>query len=318
MDQRIAGRPTHLVFNRRRFLAGASALIAAGFLPKHVLALAGPVSFKQGTANITVVSDGELVLPVGIISPDAPQDQLKALLVAAGVTGTEFRPATNITLIRTGGDLILFDTGSGSEFQPTAGKVLESLAMAQVEPAAITKVIFTHAHPDHVWGTVNKDGKLNFPNASYHVAEAEWNFWMGKDILTQMPKEMHPFVLGAQKHFNGVKDRLTMLKPGDEVAGGIKVLDTSGHTPGHISFEVAGDGGLILVADSIANPVVFFPHPEWHFGFDSIPDVAAKARAKLLDRAAAEKIKLLGYHWPYPGLGFAEKKNGAYQYVAAS
>jgi glyoxylase-like metal-dependent hydrolase (beta-lactamase superfamily II) len=195
--------------------------------------------------------------------------------------------------------------------------VLESLAMAKVEPSQITKVIFTHAHPDHVWGTVNKDGKLNFPNASYYVSEAEWNFWMGKDIFNQMPKEMHPFVLGAQKHFGGVKDRVTMLKPGDEFVGGIRVLDTFGHTPGHISFEVAGDGGLIIVGDAITQTMVFFPHPDWHFGFDAIKDLASANRAKLLDRAASEKIKMLGYHWPYPGLGYAEKKNNAYRYVAA-
>jgi glyoxylase-like metal-dependent hydrolase (beta-lactamase superfamily II) len=141
---------------------------------------------------------------------------------------------------------------------------------------------------------------------------------MDKDILTEMPKEMYGFVLGAQKHFNGVKDRLTMLKPGDEFVGGIKVLDTPGHTPGHISFEVAGDGGLIIMGDAIVSTAVFFPHPEWHFGFDSIPEMAAKTRSTVLERAAGEKLKLLGYHWPYPGLGFAEKKDNAYRYVPAA
>ena len=63
--------------------------------------------------------------------------------------------------------------------------------------------------------------------------------------------------------------------------------------------------------------LVGFPHPEWRFGFDAIPGLAVANRKKLLDRAANEKLKLLGYHWPYPGIGHAEAKDGAYQFVAA-
>jgi glyoxylase-like metal-dependent hydrolase (beta-lactamase superfamily II) len=273
--------------------------------------------FKQGAADITVVSDGHLVLPTAILAPDAPPDQFKALLAAAGVTGEEVKPATNVTLVKSGADLILFDTGSGIEFQPTAGKLVENLKLAGIDPQAVTKVVFTHAHPDHIWGTVNAAGALNFPNAAYYCAAAEWDFWMGKDILTQMPKEMHPFVIGAQKHLKGAEPRITMVKPGDEIAAGIRVLDTFGHTPGHVCFEVAGDGGLIIVGDAIPVPAIWFPHPEWRFGFDAIPELAIASRTRLLARAAAEKLKLLGFHWPYPGIGHAEARDGAFHYVAA-
>jgi glyoxylase-like metal-dependent hydrolase (beta-lactamase superfamily II) len=140
---------------------------------------------------------------------------------------------------------------------------------------------------------------------------------MDPDIFTKMPQEMHPFVTGAQKHLSGVKDKVTMLKPGDDVVTGIRVLDTAGHTPGHVSFEVAGGEGLIIVGDSIPAPAVFFPHPDWRFGFDSIPDLAIEARKALLDRAATDKIKMIGFHWPYPGVAYAERKDNAYSYVAA-
>lgn len=318
MTSSVKALPAHLTFNRRRFLSGAAGLVAAGFLPEKVLALAGPHNLKVGSTDVTVVSDGNLVLPTSIIAPDAPAEQLQQLLQAAGVTGQEIRPETNITLVKTGNDLILFDTGCGSGFQPTAGKVLESLSLAKVEPATITRVVFTHAHPDHIWGTVASGGALNFPNASYHVSESEWNFWMAPDILDKMPKEMHPFVLGAQKHLNGVKDRITMFKPGDSLVAGVSVIDTAGHTPGHASFEIADGEGLIIVGDAIPSPIVFFPHPEWHFGFDAIGDLAAANRAKLLDRAANERKPMLGYHWAYPGLGYAERKDGAYRFVAAA
>ena len=128
-----------------------------------------------------------------------------------------------------------------------------------------------------------------------------------------MPKEMHPFVLGAQKHLKGAEPRITMVKPGDDIVTGIRVLNTHGHTPGHVSFEVAGDGGLIIVGDAVGFPAVVFAHPEWRLGFDGIPDLAIANRKALLQRAAADKIKMLGFHWPYPGVGHAEAKGSGFQ-----
>jgi glyoxylase-like metal-dependent hydrolase (beta-lactamase superfamily II) len=306
-----------ITVDRRKFLAGAGALIAAGLLPRNALALAGPYSFKQGALDVTVVSDGHLVLPISILSPDAPPEELKAILTSIGVTGDKVEPQTNATLIKAGSDLILFDTGSGNEFQPTAGKLVENLKGAGVAPESITKVVFTHAHPDHIWGTA-PGGKLTYPNASYYAASAEWDFWMNPETVNKFPKEMQGFVTGAQKHWTATKDKVTMVKPGDEIAAGIKVLDTTGHTPGHVSFEVPGGEGLIIIGDAIAVPAIFFAHPEWHFGFDANNDAAVATRQKLLDRASTDKVKLLGFHWPYPGVGYAEKKGSGYQYAPAT
>jgi glyoxylase-like metal-dependent hydrolase (beta-lactamase superfamily II) len=96
---------------------------------------------------------------------------------------------------------------------------------------------------------------------------------------------------------------------------GVGVIDTAGHTPGHVSFELAGGDGLILTGDAITVPTVFFAHPDWAFGFDADGELAGKSRRMLLDNAATGKKLMLGYHWPYPGLGRAEAKDGAYVYV---
>jgi glyoxylase-like metal-dependent hydrolase (beta-lactamase superfamily II) len=221
-------------------------------------------------------------------------------------------------LFRQGGDVILMDTGSGGNFAPTAGKVIESLKAAGVEPGAVTKVIFTHAHPDHMWGSLGADGKPVYPNASFHVAEAEWNFWMAPDLASKMPKDMEGMVKTTQSQLSGIKEKVSMFKPGSEVLPGIAVIDTAGHTPGHVSFELAGGDGLIVTADAITNPLVFFPHPEWKFGFDADHDTAIANRKKLLDMASTGKKKLIGFHWPYPGIGMAEAKSGAYVYVPVS
>jgi glyoxylase-like metal-dependent hydrolase (beta-lactamase superfamily II) len=132
-----------------------------------------------------------------------------------------------------------------------------------------------------------------------------------------MPKEMEGFIKGTQAQFAGMKEKIAFFQPGGEIAPGLNVLDTAGHTPGHVSFEMAGGDGLIITGDAIANPAVFFPHPDWKFGFDADNDAAIAKRKQLLDMAAGKK-KLLGYHWPYPGIGMAEKKDGAYVYVPAA
>jgi glyoxylase-like metal-dependent hydrolase (beta-lactamase superfamily II) len=307
-------RPLQLT--RRQMLRASAALAGTAMLPPRLWAQAAPHSFQQGEFEVTVVSDGHLVLPSSVLAPDAPPEERQALLDALGI-GEEVQPATNAVLIRSGSDLILIDVGSGGEFQPeTTGKLAESLAAAGVDAGAITKVVLTHAHPDHIWATA-VDGGLRYPNASYYVSAAEWHFWMDPDLKTKMPQEMHGFVDGAVKHLAAVKDKMTMLKAGDDVVTGISVLDTAGHTPGHISLEVAGGEGLIITADSIASADVFLPHPDWTFGFDADPALAVTNRKALLDRAAADKMKMLGFHWTYPGVGFAERKDNAYVYVPA-
>lgn len=311
--------PHSVQLSRRHFLAGAAALSTASAWPGLVWAQAAPHSFKQGDFEVTVVSDGHLLFPMAAIAPDAPPEELKALLEAAGqLQGDQAMPAANAVLIRSGSDLILLDTGSGPGFQPTAGKLPESLAAAGVKPEDITKVVFTHGHLDHLGGTVGDGGSgLRYPNAAYYVAGTEWDFWTDPTLLSKAPAEMHGFITGAQQNLAAIKDKVTMLKPGDDVVTGIRVIDTAGHTPGHVSVEVAGGEGLVVVGDAAVNPFVFFAHPEWRFGFDADPALAVKNRKSLLDRAAADKIKLIGFHWKYPGVGFAERKDNAFSFVPA-
>ena len=308
---------SNLILDRRKFLSVAAGLIAAGMLPKHVLALAGPYTFKQGNFDITVVSDGTLMLPLSVVSPDAKPEDLSVLL-GAQVQGDKAQFEVSPLLLKSGSDVILLDTGAGGNMSPTAGKLAESLKATGTEPGAITKVIYTHAHPDHLWGTIGGDGKSVFANASFHVAEAEWNFWVAEDLVSKMPKDMEGMVKGIQGQLAAIKEKVTMFKPGSELVSGLNVIDTAGHTPGHVSFELAGGDGLVITGDAITNPAVFFAHPDWKFGFDADGATAAASRKKLLDMAASGKKKMLGYHWPYPGLGMAEAKDGAYVYVPQS
>jgi glyoxylase-like metal-dependent hydrolase (beta-lactamase superfamily II) len=303
----------HLL-NRRRFLAGSAALAAVPLMPWQALAqMQAPYSFKQGDLEVTVVSDGSLRMPMNLVSPDASAEQLAEIAKRLGWTSGNAEPAANPVLIRSANEVVLFDTGSGKS--ETAGQLLGSLNAVGIEPAHVTKIVFTHGHPDHIWGTTLDDGALVFPNAAYYVGGTEWNFWTAPDLAGKVPEQMIQVVNGAQKNFSAVKDRVTMIKGGDEVIPGVKALDTPGHTPGHLSFEVAGGEGLLITGDATTNQIVSFEHPEWKFGFDADHDTAIKTRQSLLDRAATDKIKLIGFHWLYPGVGFAERKDNAYRYV---
>lgn len=311
--------PTHITVDRRKLLLGAGALIAAGLLPRDILAQTAPHSFAHGDVTVMVVSDGSLVLPISLLGGNASPEEVKAVLAAIGVTGDTIKPAASPTLIKAGNDLILFDTGAGAGLYETAGKLKETLAAANIDPASITKVVFTHAHPDHLFGTSADGGALTFPNAQHYVAQAEWDFWTHPDTPGKLPEQMRPMALGAQKHLGATKEKVVLVKPGEEIVAGITVIDTKGHTPGHVSFAVPGDGGgLIILGDVMNNPHVYFAHPEWHFGFDADKEQAVATRKAILDRAATDKVKLLGYHWTYPGLGYAERDGTAYKFVPAS
>ena len=304
----------YLIVDRRKFLTLAGGLVAAGLMPKSALALAGPYSFKQGAYDVSVVSDGTLKLNIPSVFPGASVDEIKKLIGVA-VVGDDAQFEVNVLLLRQGSEIVMIDTGTGAGNQPTAGQLLESLKTVGVEPSAVTKVIYTHAHPDHLWGSVGKDNALTFANASFHMAENEYNFWAAPDLASKMPEGMQGMIMGTQNQLAAIKEKTVFFKPGAEILPGLMALDTPGHTPGHVSFEMAGGDGLILTGDAITNAGVFFAHPEWKFGFDADHETAVKSRKSLLDMASTAKKSMLGYHWPYPGIGRAEAKDGAYMFV---
>ena len=298
--------------DQQRGFGPGSPLKAGSFPPES----STNFSFAHGTFAITVVSDGFITVPIEIVAPEASPDERAQILRRTGqqVSGL-VESKTNIPIIRSGEDLIIVDVGSGDKYQASDGRLSENLVAAGIDARAITKVVFTHAHPDHVWGTLTPDGSLRFPNATYYVGAAEWDFWMDPDYLNHMPSELHEFAQGARRDLTAINDRVVMLKPGDDIVTGLRVIDTAGHTPGHISLEMAGSDGLIISADAATNEIASFQHPKSRFGYDTIPELAIRNRARLIDRAASDRTKLLGYHWTYPGVGFAERKGLGYRYV---
>jgi glyoxylase-like metal-dependent hydrolase (beta-lactamase superfamily II) len=211
-----------------------------------------PYSFTQGEFEITVLSDGFICIPGDILVPDGTPEQRAATLARVDSSDGMVRPKTNIPVLRKGTDVILVDIGAGDKYQATDGRLAENMKQADIDPMSVTKVVFTHAHPDHIWATLKDDGSLRFANATYYVGGAEWDFWMDPDYLANMPAALHDFAKGTQRDLSAIKERVILLKPGDDVVTGLRALDTAGHTPGHLSFELGGGEGLLIAVD-VAN-----------------------------------------------------------------
>ena len=158
---------------------------------------------------------------------------------------------------------------------------------------------------------------MNYPNATYYVGGAEWNFWMNSDVATSLPADFRGIVPRTQRALAAIAGRVTFVKQGDTIVPGMQVLDTPGHALGQFSLELDGEGGLIITADALTHEVISFEYPEWVNGFDLISDIAIANRRKLLGRVAADRSKILGFHFRYPGIGYAEALDSAYRFVAA-
>lgn len=300
--------------NRREFIAGAAAAATLSALPVPALAAH---KITLGDFEVTTFSDGHIPLPSDFPAPNAPATEREAAMQRAGYVGNPYKSPINVTLIKTPNDLILVDMGSGPRFVSTAGKLEASLGDAGVDPAEVTKVVVTHGHPDHLWGAVNDFDELSFPEAEYYVAEKEFAFWMGDDAMNSLPEDRKSFAVGAKSRFKAIEDKLKFVKEDDEIVSGLAVIETNGHTQGHISFELkSGSDSLVVLGDALTNSVISFEHPDWKPAADHVPDLAVATRKRLLDRLHHSKSKIIGYHLPPPGMGMVVKSGSGYAYEA--
>ena len=302
-----------MIFNRREML-GATAFLAASAIPtSRPFAATGTAA---ETLGITSLSDGSLSFPLSFYLLNIPAEESRSLLQANGLSPDSVTPDCNLTLFRDGDRVILFDAGAGSRFLDSVGLLPETLENAGIDPQDVTDIVFTHAHPDHLWGVLDDFDEPLFSNATHHISKAEWDFWIADDTIDGMPDAQKSFAAGAKRNLEAIEDRVERFEFETEVLPGVFAVDTSGHTPGHTSFEIRRDGqGFVVIGDAIAHPVISFQKPGWSLGTDQDPEKAITVRKSLLQRLADEKIGCLGYHLVKPGTGFVERHAGAFRFV---
>ena len=291
---------------RRTFLASASAA-----LPFRAFA-GGTLSL--GAMRIDTLSDGSLVLPADFILGGMPQDELAAILARHGMPTDRYEPPCNLTLLRDGTNTVLFDAGSGHDFMPSAGKILDALDAAGVAPEEITHVVFTHGHPDHLWGVLDDFDEPLFAGAEHLMGAVEHAYWTDPATVDTIGEARASFAAGAKRRLEAME--MTLFADGDEILPGVTAVMTPGHTPGHMAFALqSAEGRVMLTGDALGNPHVAFERPGWASGSDQDPAMAADTRAALLARLVEGGGAVIGFHLPEGGIGRAERDGEAYRFV---
>ncbi|WP_420860622.1 MBL fold metallo-hydrolase [Algirhabdus cladophorae] len=269
-----------------------------------------------GSGTLTTVSDGNLTLPGSFLFDAMPQGELSSILADYNLATDQITPDCNLALYRDSERTVLFDVGSGPDFMPTAGTIVDSLEALGLAPEDITDVVFTHAHPDHIWGLLDDFDEPLFYNANYMMGRAEWDYWWNPNTVSEIGEARAAFAVGAKRRMEAIKDIVTFFEDGQEVLPGIAALSTPGHTPGHMAFEVrSGSRGALVCGDAIGNHHVAFRKPNWLSGSDQDPDTAVATRNMLFDRLTGEDLAVIGFHLPQGGIGRVDKMGDGFVFV---
>lgn len=278
--------------------------------------------YKIGDIGVTVLSDGFRIttsLDGYILNVEKPE--LLAVLAEAGLPIDHMKNVYNPVLIETGGRRVLIDTGIGEAmFKQTKGergRLLLNLAAAGIDRSAIDTVVISHFHPDHVNGLLMADGMPAFANAEILVPEREWAFWMDDSEMARASEgRMAEMFHSNRRVFEALGRKVTRFAWDQEVAPGVTVVGTPGHSIGHTSFLVSSGTARLFIQGDINNQsVVFSRYPEWHGGFDQDPVEASATRRRVYAMLAAEKMLLQAYHHPFPGLAQVEQDGTGFRVV---
>jgi glyoxylase-like metal-dependent hydrolase (beta-lactamase superfamily II) len=311
---------------RRTLLAGSALGGAALATPLGSATAAAPPAGKEtpgiyryriGTFELTALYDGIWYRPItDKFIRNAPFAEVEHALDLAFMPHDKLATPFTALVVNTGQKLILIDTGTGGQIAASAGALRDNLVAAGLDPNAVDRIVISHFHPDHINGIKDKDNALIFPNAEIMVPGPEWAYWMDDANLNAAPADTKETFLNQRRVFSDIARNVTHFEPGKEIAPGIETLAAPGHTPGHTVFAIhSGDQSLLVLSDTAQHPAVFARHPDWQAAFDVDGPQAVATRKKIFDRAAADRMLVTGYHFPFPACGHLIKTASGYEHV---
>jgi len=187
--------------DRREFLrtTGCLAAVASGLAASANANENKRPVLTLGENKITILSDGVMHLPVPMILPDnlINPTERDDYLQSKQLSAKQLSQDCNITLVKQQDKTIIFDVGAGPNFMPDTGKLFEELEAKGIDSQEVTDVVFTHAHPDHLWGLLDDFDEPLFPNAQYHMHKNEWEYWLNDNTLSNTPDNRKAFVVGT-------------------------------------------------------------------------------------------------------------------------
>lgn len=277
-------------------------------------------ALKVGDIDVLVISDGVLPLPTEMLGHNVDQAEREKWFQEMYLPQSVFDWALNVLVVRSGDRTILVDAGLGTDPDlqlPRAGQLIRRLGAAGVDLAEVTDVVITHMHMDHIGGLLVDGVKEHLrPDLKIHVAASEVEFWKSPDFTrTNMPEGFPNALRTTAKQFwTEYSDYVRTFDDEHEVAPGVRVHRTGGHTPGHSVVRLASDGqALTFAGDAVF--AVGFDQPNWHNGFEHDPEEAARVRIQLLNELAGTGELLVATHLPFPSIGRVSVEGDAFRWV---
>ncbi|MEO0999874.1 MAG: MBL fold metallo-hydrolase, partial [Pseudomonadota bacterium] len=270
-----------------------------------------------GGFEVTTLLDGAAPFPEpqGIFGTDQSVADVEAALAAADLPTGAIEIGFAPTLVNTGAELVLFDTGNGAGAQPARGNLLSAMEAAGYSADQVDVVVITHMHPDHIGGMMT-DGAPTFPNARYATGRVEYDFFASEDRIGSPVEGLHQMVTNLVAP---MADRMSFLEPGQSVVSGIDAVNAFGHTPGHMAYHIESEGKRLMVTADAANHFVLsLEHPDWHVRFDADKAAAAATRRQLFGMLDADGVPFVGYHMPFPAMGFVTASGSGFRWTPAT
>jgi glyoxylase-like metal-dependent hydrolase (beta-lactamase superfamily II) len=264
-------------------------------------------ALKVGEIDVLVISDGVLPIPARTLAHNVEPAVRAAWLEDQFLPPETLDWPLNVVVVRSGGRTILVDAGLGADpdlHLPKAGQLIHRLEAAGIDLASVTDVVLTHMHMDHIGGLLIDEVKEQLrPDLRIHVAAAELKFWEAPDFSRAVMPPGFPDALrrAAKRFVNLYHNQLRPFEEEHEVAPGVVVRRTGGHTPGHSVVRLASGGDRLTFAGDLVFQVGF-DHPDWHNGFEHDPEESARVRVSLMRELAATREPLVATHLPFPSI----------------
>ncbi|GAA1698858.1 MBL fold metallo-hydrolase [Mycolicibacterium murale] len=278
-------------------------------------------ALQVGDIDVLVISDGVLPITAVTMATNAPPAALSAWLQDMYLPPEVLDWPLNVAVVRSGSQIILIDSGLGTEFPdfPRAGQLALRLEGAGIDPASVTDVVLTHLHMDHIGGLLvdGLRGRLR-PDLRVHLAAAEAEFWEAPDFSkTVMPAPIPEVLRSTAAQFLDVyRNQLRPFETEYEVAPGVLLRRTGGHTPGHSIVRIESRGeALTFAGDAVFQPG--FENPDWQNGFEHDPEESTRVRIKLLHELAASGEQLVATHLPFPSVCHVALAGNTFRFVPA-